>query len=194
MEWRDRALYNKLGPAQASYMKQRRGGQKISGDTIADWSAAYELVPSLEVAYVWHASAHMVEVATGLARLGFELRQQIIWVKPVHVISRSAYHWRHEPCLYAVKKGASAGWIGTRDQSTVWELASPKQIMAGSAEESCAHPCQKPLDCMARPVRNHSGDVWTALPVRARRSWPPRSRAVPSTAWTSSHATSTSPA
>ena len=87
-------------------------------------------MPSLEVAYVWHATAHMLEVALGLERIGFELRQQIVWVKSALVISRSAYHWQHEPCWYAVKKGASAGWIGSRDQSTVWELASPKAIMA----------------------------------------------------------------
>ena len=31
--------------------------QGVSGDTIADWSHAFELVPSLDTAYVWHASA-----------------------------------------------------------------------------------------------------------------------------------------
>ena len=76
------------------------------------------------------------------------------------MISRSAYHWQHEPCWYAVKQGASAGWIGARDQSTVWELASPKAIMGGSDEERYDHPTQKPLECMARPVRNHSGEVY----------------------------------
>jgi len=156
MEWRDRALLNGLGPAEHSYM--RPAG--ISGDQVADWSAAFELVPSLEVAYVWHATAHMLEVAAGLARIGFELRQQIVWVKTALVISRSAYHWQHEPCWYAVRKGASAGWIGSRDQSTVWQLASPKALMGGSAEERYDHPTQKPLECMARPVANHTGEVY----------------------------------
>ena len=32
--------------------------------------------------------------------------------------------------------------------------------MAGSAEEKLDHPTQKPFECMARPVRNHSGDVY----------------------------------
>ena len=156
MEWRDRALLNGLGPAERSYM--RPAG--ISGDQTADWSAAFELVPSLEVAYVWHATAHMLEVAAGLERIGFELRQQIVWVKSALVISRSAYHWQHEPCWYAVRKGASAEWIGTRDQSTVWELASPKALMGGSDEERYDHPTQKPLECMTRPVRNHTGEVY----------------------------------
>ncbi len=54
-EWRDRAGLNGCGPAEASYMKRRTEGHAqttISGDTRADWSEAFELVPSLEVAYV----------------------------------------------------------------------------------------------------------------------------------------------
>ena len=58
-EWRDRAGLNGCGPAEASYMKQRTEGHTettISGDTRADWSEAFELVPSIQIAYVWHAS------------------------------------------------------------------------------------------------------------------------------------------
>jgi hypothetical protein len=58
-EWRDRAGLNGCGPAEASYMKHRTEGHtetSISGDTRADWSDAFALVPNLEVAYVWHAS------------------------------------------------------------------------------------------------------------------------------------------
>ncbi len=58
-EWRDRAGLNKHGPAEASYMKHRTEGHtntSISSDTRADWSEAFELVPSLQVAFVWHAS------------------------------------------------------------------------------------------------------------------------------------------
>src|SRR5262245_10592916 len=54
-EWRDRAGLNGCGPAEASYMKHRTAGHTettISGDTRADWSEAFELVPSLQVAYV----------------------------------------------------------------------------------------------------------------------------------------------
>ena len=43
-EWRDRAGLNGCGPAEASYMKRRTQGHTettISGDTRADWSAAF---------------------------------------------------------------------------------------------------------------------------------------------------------
>ena len=64
MEWRDRAGANALGPAQPSYMQRADGHSNttISGDDKADWSDAFELIPSLRVAYVWHASAHTIEV------------------------------------------------------------------------------------------------------------------------------------
>jgi DNA modification methylase len=158
-EWRDRSGINKHGPAEPSYMKRRIAGHTettISGDTRADWSEAFALVPSLEILYAWHATSHMVEVAQGIERIGFELRQQLIWFKTNAAISRSAYHWQHEPCLYAVRKGKTANWQGTRDQTTVWSAASPKMIMGGSKEQKLNHPTQKPVELMRRPILNHT--------------------------------------
>src|ERR1041385_4990097 len=91
-EWRDRAGINKHGPAEASYMKQRTEGHTettISGDTIADWSHAFELVPSLHVAYVWHASRFTSDVLRGLLRIGFVHHQQIIWRKTAAALTRT---------------------------------------------------------------------------------------------------------
>jgi hypothetical protein len=50
-ERRDRAGLSGCGPAEASYMKKRTAGHTettISGDTRADWSDAFALVPSLQ--------------------------------------------------------------------------------------------------------------------------------------------------
>ncbi len=178
--WRD-PVYNQLGRAARPYMRMdghaqagrateaprgahgRSVGHRnttISGDTRADWSEAFELVPSLEVAYVWCATTGMIAVGQGLQRIGFELRQQCIWAKTQPVIGRSAYNWQHEPCWYAVRKGRTASWLGPHLDSTLWEFASPKQIMAGSKEEKLDHPTQKPIECMARPIRHHAGDVY----------------------------------
>jgi DNA modification methylase len=178
--WRD-PVYNKLGRAARPYMRtdghaegdgaadaptRARGrsvghrNTTISGDTRADWSPAFELVPSLEIAYVWCATTGMIAVGQGLERIGFELRQQLIWAKTQPVIGRSAYNWQHEPCWYAVRKGKTASWLGPHLDSTLWEAASPKQIMGGSKEEKFDHPTQKPIECMARPIRHHAGDVY----------------------------------
>jgi hypothetical protein len=69
-EWRDRAGLNGCGPAEPSYLKRTEGHRNtsISSDTRADWSDAFALVPSLEVAYVWHASKFTREVLDGLLR------------------------------------------------------------------------------------------------------------------------------
>ncbi len=157
MEWRDRAGKNALGPAEPSYMQRREGHSNttMSGDTIADWSHAFALVPSLRVLYVWHASSYSVDVGAGLRRIGFDLRQQIIWRKPHFVLSRTHYHYQTEPCWYAVRHGKTSAWMGSRDQSNLWDAPSPKQVMSGSTEEKQDHPSQKPLLCMETPIENH---------------------------------------
>jgi DNA modification methylase len=69
------------------------------------------------------------------------------------VISRGHYHWQHEPCWYAVREGQSAAWIGDDSETTVWDIA-------GRSETATEHSTQKPVECMARPIRNHKGDVY----------------------------------
>jgi DNA modification methylase len=157
-EWRDRAGLNQCGPAQASYMKHRTKGHSntsISSDTRAEWSEAFELVPSLQVAYVWHASVFTREVLDGLLRIGFLYPQQIIWNKGRTVLTRTHYWYQHEPCWYVRKKNAP--WFGKAgENSTVWDSPSPKFIMGSSAEEKYDHPTQKPIELMQRPILNHT--------------------------------------
>ena len=158
MEWRDRAGRNKLGTAEPSYL--RAAGHRntsLSGDTRADWSEAFALVPSLKVAYVWHADRFTVEVGGGLRRIGFELAQLIVWDKQRFVLSRTHYHSEHEPCWYARRPG-SPRWLGPKDQSTVWRHASPKMLMTGKdrmGDERVDHPTQKPVSLYTRPLENH---------------------------------------
>ena len=139
-------------------MKHRTEGHTettISGDTRADWSEAFELVPSLQVAYVWHASVFTREVLDGLLRIGFLYPQQIIWNKGRTVLTRTHYWYQHEPCWYVRKKNAP--WFGKAgENSTIWDSPSPKFIMGGSEEEKFDHPTQKPMELMRRPILNHT--------------------------------------
>jgi len=157
-EWRDRAGLNGCGPAEASYMKHRTVGHTettISGDTRADWSDAFALVPSLQIAYVWHASVFTREVLNGLERIGFLYPQQIIWNKGRTVLTRTHYWYQHEPCWYVRKKNAA--WYGKAgENATIWDSPSPKFIMGGSDEEKFDHPTQKPVELMRRPLLNHT--------------------------------------
>ncbi len=157
-EWRDKAGLNKHGPAEPSYLKRRSKGHQettISGDTRADWSDAFALVPSLEVGYVWHASKFTREVLDGLLRIGFLHHQQIIWDKGRAVLTRTHYWFQHEPCWYVRKKNAP--WYGKPgENSTIWNSPSPKFIMGGSDEEKFDHPTQKPVELMRKPILNHT--------------------------------------
>jgi hypothetical protein len=156
-EWRDRAGLNGCGPAEPSYLQRSEGHRhtSISSDTRADWSEAFALVPSLEVAYVWHASRFTCEVLAGLLGIGFLHHQQIIWNKGRTVLTRTHYWFQHEPCWYVRKKNAR--WYGKPgENSTVWDSPSPKFIMGGSDEDKFDHPTQKPVEVMRRPIVNHT--------------------------------------
>jgi DNA modification methylase len=132
------------------------GHQRIglAGDVRADWAAAYELVPSVQVGYVWHPAVHVGEVAAGLKRAGFEIVSQIIWVKSRWVIGPRWYHLAHESCLVVRRPGSRLRFRGGRDQGTVWEAPSPKVGGLG-ADPKVDHPAQKPVVLFERPMRNH---------------------------------------
>lgn len=168
----DPAWRNEAAAAGHLAFAARRVGT-VPNDERTDWTDAYRLAPSA-VLYCWHAGRHASSVQRNAEDAGFEIRSQIIWAKPHFPISRGNYHWRHEPCWYAVRKGASAGWIGDRKQTTVWEITCDANVDGG-------HSTQKPLECMATPIRNHRGDAYDpfagsgttliAAENAGRRSW-----------------------
>jgi len=134
-----------------AYAARRTGA--VLNDDRSDWREAWALSPS-SVAYVWHGGVHAASAAEALEASGFRLRSQIIWAKRHLPISRGHYHWRHEPCYYAVRKGASARWMGDRRQDTLWDDISLDANVEGG------HSTQKPTELMARAIRNHRGDVY----------------------------------
>lgn len=136
--WREKAGVAASGTAKG----------KVLNDDKADWREAWALFPG-DVAYVWHAGLYAGVVGDSLAACDLMLRSQIIWDKGQLVLSRGDYHWEHEPCWYAVKKGAKGHWAGDRKQTTVWHIAKPKKNETG-------HGTQKPVECMKRPIENNS--------------------------------------
>lgn len=149
-EWRE----------EAAKKGQIRGGAKAMGkvanDDRADWTDAWKLSPA-DVAYCWHAGVFAGKVQTSLEAAGYVVRGQIIWRKPFAPISRGAYRWQHEPCWYVVRKGATAHWVGDHSETTVWDIAN-RTFQGGRGEpedEITGHGTQKPVECMAHPIRNH---------------------------------------
>lgn len=143
---------------EASWRASAKGRKKtdredvssLKNDDQADWFDAYNLFNG-SVAYVWHASAFTDVVMDGLRRAGFEIKQQIIWNKNVHALSRSDYHWKHEPCWYAVRKGCDRQWNGGRTQMTVWDI---KSVIFEDGKTS--HPTQKPVEIYSRAIEHHT--------------------------------------
>jgi len=143
--WRNEAAAGKIAYAAS------RIGQVLNDDR-ADWGEVFAAWPC-KVLYSWSPGGdHIILTGKAIQEAGFEIRNQIIWSKSNLPISRGAYSYRHEPCWYAVRKGAKAQWIGPNNECTIWEINLDKNVEGG-------HSTQKPLECMARPIRNHEGDV-----------------------------------
>ncbi|MCE5283289.1 MAG: site-specific DNA-methyltransferase, partial [Deltaproteobacteria bacterium] len=136
-EWRARAGIN----------KNRRKMGKVANDDRADWYEAWALFKG-DVAYVYHAGIRSSEVFHSLTRAGFVVRSQIVWAKDRMALSRGDYHWQHEPAWYAVRKGRPSRRNSDRTQTTLWSIPSREDAGLG-------HGTQKPVECMARPIRNH---------------------------------------
>lgn len=131
---------------------------KVQNDDRADWTEAWKLFPG-DTAYVWHAGKLASEVQRSLEAAGFEVRAQIIWRKSHFAIGRGHYHWQHEPCWYAARKGGKPSWTGDRKQSTVWDIEGVKTAKAPgveTADDASVHGTQKPVECMRRPIENNS--------------------------------------
>lgn len=140
-----RAEFNGDGP------QSRRATGKVANDDRADWREAWALF-SGDVAYVWHAGAFSPVVADSLVSCGLEVRYLIVWAKQRHTFGRGHYHHQHEPCWCVVRKGSTALWAGDRTQTTLWQIDNNRNNDTG-------HGTQKPVECMARPIRNHNADV-----------------------------------
>jgi len=136
-----------------SGLNERGRTGKVTNDDRADWSETYRLFPG-DVAYIWHADRTAVEVGASVLASGFLIRSRIIWAKQRFVLTRGHYHPQHETCWYAVRDGGTAGWVGDHSQSTLWQVSDRNE------DSDTNHGTQKPVELMARAIRNHSGEVY----------------------------------
>jgi hypothetical protein len=154
LTWRDRAVGSGRTGSSSRRSPVHRA-TSLEGDTRADWSEAFALVPSLQVGYVWHAAVQAATVADGLTRIGFDIVAQVIWDKTRFTLGRSWYQWAHEPAWVVRRRGARVPFLGPRNQATVWRAPSPKAAGDGAADAPTNHPTQKPVLLFETPIRNH---------------------------------------
>jgi site-specific DNA-methyltransferase (adenine-specific) len=103
--------------------------------------------------YIFHSDGYSYWFRKALLNtVDLELRENLIWVKNSMTLGRQDYQWRHEPCLYGWKKGASHNWFSDRKQTTVMEFDRPTK--------SVEHPTMKPIPLFAYLIQNSSKEGW----------------------------------
>jgi len=105
------------------------------------------------VFYIWHADSEGYNFRGAAQDAGWKVRQCLIWKKSVFAIGRMDYHWKHEPCLYGWKDGASHLWAADRKQTTILEFDKPSK--------SGEHPTMKPVALFEYQLLNNTkgGDI-----------------------------------
>lgn len=103
--------------------------------------------------YIWHADSEGLNFRMAVRNAEWDLRQTIIWNKNSLVLGRQDYQWKHEPCLYGWKSGASHAWYSDRKQTTVVNFDRPSV--------NAEHPTMKPVGLFSYLIENSSkeGDI-----------------------------------
>lgn len=103
--------------------------------------------------YIWHADSEGYNFRGACKDIGWSVRQCLIWNKNSLVMGRQDYQWKHEPCLYGWKEGASHLWMSDRKQTTVINMDRPIR--------SELHPTMKPVALFDYLIKNNtkSGDI-----------------------------------
>lgn len=138
--------------------------------------------------YIWFASREHINFEKALNKVGLQVRQELIWNKNALVLGRQDYQWKHEPCLYGWKEGATHYFIDCRTKTTVQEdsveldltkmkkedmkkllesiLKSPIPttiIDENKPTRNGEHPTMKPLKLIGRLILNSSRERESVL-------------------------------
>ncbi len=145
--------------------KPRVAKPRVANDTLSDAALQQFLESAFGTAkhialgptaawYLWHA--HLTQgYFAAAAAAAVILHRQIIWVKPVLLLGRGHYHWKHEPCFM--------GWVdghqppdyglgqGERTQTTIWEVDGVKN----AERKEFNHSTPKPVGLFMIPIVKH---------------------------------------
>lgn len=100
------------------------------------------------VFYIWHADSEGYNFRGACFDVNWKVRQCLIWNKSSLVLGRQDYQWKHEPCLYGWKDGASHLWTSDREQTTVIEFDKPRR--------NGEHPTMKPVGLFDYQIKNNT--------------------------------------
>jgi len=117
---------------------------KLAAANAAPGCALYAMVPSGD---------RLPFFIAAIGDAGFTFKHTLVWVKNSLVMGRADYHYRHELILYGWIENGAHRWAGGRNQGSVFEIDRPTN--------SDLHPTTKPVELIARMIRNSSlpGDI-----------------------------------
>lgn len=145
-------------PYNVDYVGKTKNALKIQGDKQSDsgfynflldfYRNAYQNMKKGAACYVWHADSEGANFRRAMADAGIMVKQCLIWVKNSMVMGRQDYQWKHEPCLYGWKEGASHNWYSDRKQTTILNFDRPMR--------NAEHPTMKPVPLISYQMVNSS--------------------------------------
>ena len=108
--------------------------------------------------YVFYATKTSKEFINAFCDCGLKQRAIIAWYKQGGGFGDFMAHYMnaYEPCIYG-SNGESVNWYGASNEKTVWEI---------NKEKKCdLHPTMKPIEVVARAIRNSSAEKNSVLDV-----------------------------
>ena len=134
-------------------MNDSQSDEDFRGFLVKAFSSAKEFMKDGAAFYIWHADNESYNFRGACRDCGLDVRQCIIWNKQSMTLGRRDYQWKHEPCLYGWKEGASHSWYSDRSQTTVLDFNRPSV--------SKEHPTMKPVELFSYQIKNSSkeGDL-----------------------------------
>ena len=145
-------------PYNVAYEGKTEDALTIQNDSMDDESfrqfltnaffAADNVMKKGAVFYIWHADSEGYNFRGACRDVGWTVRECLIWNKNQMVLGRQDYHWKHEPCLYGWKDGASHLWASDRKQTTVLDFDKPQR--------NGVHPTMKPIALFDYQIKNNT--------------------------------------
>lgn len=163
-------LYLTDSPYNVNYVGKTKDALTIENDSMVDdkfrcfladaFTAADNVMKQGAVFYIWHADSEGYNSRGACHDTGWQVRQCLIWNKNSLVMGRQDYHWKHEPCLYGWKSGASHLWATDRKQTTILNFDRPSK--------SPDHPTMKPILLFDYQIQNNTKGEDIVLDTFAR--------------------------
>jgi len=135
---------------------------KLENDDETDMYAvslplAYTYTVDSAPLYLWFADRFSQDVLDALEDNDYQVRTWIIWNKNMAQFGAigAQYKTKHEPVIYAFKKGKAPTWNGPTNEVTVWDV--------DRHSKNEFHHTQKPTALSERAILNHIGTEGSVL-------------------------------